>query len=125
MLQTAPTLGSQIGQFMERHRAESALCESEGLKSAMLAAALDCIISIDHEGRVREWNPAAESTFGYSRKEATGKELAELIVPPYLRDQHRRGLERYLETGKGPVKGKRIGIPPVRAGGREVPAGLT
>jgi PAS domain S-box-containing protein len=64
------------------------------LKSAMFETALDCIISMDHDGRVIEFNPAAERTFGYRRAEALGKELAELIIPPRLRERHRRGLAR-------------------------------
>ena len=54
----------------ERKRAEEKLRESEALKSAMFETALDCIISMDHDGRVIEFNPAAERTFGYRRAEA-------------------------------------------------------
>jgi PAS domain S-box-containing protein len=109
----------------ERKRAEEKLRESEALKSAMFETALDCIISIDHDGRVIEFNPAAERTFGYRRAEAMGKELAELIIPPRLREQHRRGLARYLATGEGPILGARIEMPAVRAGGAEFPVELS
>jgi PAS domain S-box-containing protein len=109
----------------ERKRAEEKLRESEALKSAMFETALDCIISIDHDGRVIEFNPAAERTFGYQRAEAMGKELAELIIPPRLREQHRRGLARYLATGEGPVLGTRIEMPAVRADGAEFPVELS
>jgi PAS domain S-box-containing protein len=102
-----------------RKLAEEKLRESEALKSAMFETALDCIISIDHAGRVIEFNPAAERTFGYRRAEAIGKELAELIIPPRLREQHRRGLARYLASGAGPILGKRIEMPAVRADGAE------
>src|SRR6187397_37525 len=54
--------------------------------SAMREAALDCIISIDQAGQVVDFNPAAETTFGYSRREVVGRELAELIVPPRFRE---------------------------------------
>jgi PAS domain S-box-containing protein len=51
-------------------------------------------VSLDVEGRVVEWNARAEETFGYSRSEALGSELAELIVPERYREQHRAGLRR-------------------------------
>ncbi|MDQ3199729.1 MAG: PAS domain S-box protein [Verrucomicrobiota bacterium] len=90
------------------------------LNHAILESALDCIITMDAEGIVQEWNPAAERTFGFSRAEAVGRELAELIIPPALRERHRQGLARYLETGKGPVLGKRIEIAGLHADGREL-----
>ncbi len=90
------------------------------LNRAILESALDCIITMDAEGIVQEWNPAAERTFGFTRAEAVGRELAELIIPPALRERHRKGLARYLETGKGPVLGKRIEIAGLHAEGREL-----
>jgi PAS domain S-box-containing protein len=93
---------------------------SEAVYRAILDSALDCIITMDADGRVREFNPAAERLFGYSRDEALGQELAELIIPPALRDQHRKGLARYLKTGEGPVLGRRIEINAMRRGGSEI-----
>ena len=66
---------------------------------ALLLAALDCVVTMDHAGHVVEWNPAAEHTFGWSAAEAAGREMAELIVPPSLRARHRDGLARYLAGG--------------------------
>ena len=66
---------------------------------AMLEAAHDAIVSMGADGVVLEWNPAAVRTFGYSREEAVGRELAELIVPPAQRVAHRAGLQRHLATG--------------------------
>jgi len=106
-------------------RAERALRESEALKTAMLEASPDAVISIDHRGHVLEWNPAAALTFGFPREAAMGTELAELIVPLRLRADHRAGLTRYLATGEGPVLGKRIELPALRADGSEFPAELT
>jgi PAS domain S-box-containing protein len=125
LLLALSVIGSQIGQFMERKEAERAVRESEARKSAVVEAALDCIITIDHEGNVVEFNPAAEQTFGYSAEEALGKELAELIVPPGLRDRHRDGLARYLATGEGPLLGNRFEFNGMRADGTEFPVELT
>jgi two-component system cell cycle sensor histidine kinase/response regulator CckA len=92
----------------------------EALNRAILDSALDCIITMDATGRVLEFNPAAERVFGFSRAEAVGQELAELIIPPVLRERHRRGLQHYLKTGEGPVLDRRIEIAAVRADGTEI-----
>src|ERR1700686_1516039 len=89
---------------VKRHPSEWA----ETLNRAILESALDCIITIDANGRVREFNPAAERVFGFSRAEAIGTELAELIIPVRMRERHRQGLAHYLKTGEGPLLGKRI-----------------
>lgn len=93
--------------------------------AAMLESALDCIITMDGNGRVIDFNPAAERTFGYTRTEATGRELAELIVPPALRDAHRHGLARHLATREAKVLGRRVELTAVRADGTELPVELT
>lgn len=90
------------------------------LNHAILESALDCIITMDAAGVVREFNPAAERTFGYTREQAVGRELASLIIPPALQERHRQGLARYLATGEGPVLGRRIEIPGLRADGSEI-----
>jgi PAS domain S-box-containing protein len=92
---------------------------------ALLAAALDCIILLDQEGKVVEFNPAAEQTFGYRRDEAIGKEMAQLLVPPALREAHRAGLARYLATGEIRLLGTRFEITGLRADGNEFPVELT
>ena len=92
----------------------------EMLYRGILDTALDCIITMGADGRILEFNPAAERTFGFSRSEAIGKELAELIIPPRMREQHRRGLAHYLKTGDGPVIGKRIEIAGLRKDGSEI-----
>ena len=78
-------------------------------------------MTIDQAGRVVEWNPAAEWTFGYLAEEAIGQEIAQLIIPPSLRQAHHQGMARYLESGEGPVLGNRIEITAMRCGGEEFP----
>jgi PAS domain S-box-containing protein len=111
-------------EIAEHRRAEEALRESEARKRAILESALDAIISIDHEGTIVEFNAAAEKVFGYSRAEVLGRQLAETIIPPSLRERHRRGVAHYLATGEGPVLGKRIEMPAMRANGTEFPVEL-
>jgi PAS domain S-box-containing protein len=125
LLDTLSVLGYQIGQVVERRRDFVALRGKEARHTAMLAAALDCVISMDHTGHVLEFNRAAERTFGYSAAEAVGRELAELIVPPSLRDEHRRGLARYLDTMTAEVLDQRVELTAMRADGTEFPVELT
>ena len=118
-------LGSQIGQFLERKRIEQAVQQSEARKAAILDAALDAIITMDHEGNVVEFNPAAETIFGYSRDEVLGREMAEMVIPEPLRERHRSGLAHYLVTGEAPLFGQRLELSALRKDGTEFPVELT
>ena len=103
---------------------ERELKRSEVRKAAIVDSALDCIVTIDHEGRITEFNPAAEHTFGYCRDEVLGRHLADVIIPPSLREKHRQGFAHYLATGEARVLGKRIEMTAVRADGSEFPVEL-
>ncbi len=108
----------------ERNRAELAIRRSEARKGSVLEAALDAIITMDHHGKIVEFNPAAERIFGFSRTDAVGHEMASLIIPEPLREAHRKGLAHFLATGEGPILGKRIEVMALRADGSEVPIEL-
>lgn len=106
-------------------RREAALRESEAQVRAVLEGALDAIVGMDASGLVNDWNQQAEATFGYTREEAIGRPLAELIIPPELREQHARGLERYFETGEGPLLNRRVEVEGQRKDGTRVPVELS
>ncbi|MBW8905966.1 MAG: response regulator [Betaproteobacteria bacterium] len=109
-------------QLEERVRERTRTLAREGArKDAILLTALDCIISMDERGRVAEWNPAAERTFGYTREEALGRDLADLILPERMRSPHRANLARYLATGEARLIGRRIEARASRRGGEEFP----
>ncbi len=118
-------VGLQIGQFIARRRAIDAEAAVKQLSNRMIEAAIDCIITIDQEGRVMEFNPAAERTFGYKRSEVLGKPMVDYIVPPDLRDAHRAGMARYLATGEAHLLGRRVDTRGHRADGSEFPLELT
>jgi PAS domain S-box-containing protein len=118
-------VGVQLGQVVERRRAEESHRASEQRYSAAVHAALDCVITMDHRGNVLEFNPAAERTFGYTREEAVGREMAGLIVPPDLREKHREGLARHLAGGPPRVLERRIEIDAMRSDGTRFPVELT
>ena len=95
---------------------------------AILDSALDAVITIDHLGRILEFNLAAEWTFGYPREEVLGRELAEVVIPPDHRDAHRHALTRWTEAGPGPgagtLLGRRIEVQAMRSDGSLFPAEL-
>ncbi len=98
--------------------------ESEMRNATVLEVALDCIITIDQRGCITDFNPAAEKTFGYKKSDVLGRPVSEVAIPPALRDSHHAGLARFLETGEGPVLGKRIEITALRRSGEEFPIEL-
>jgi PAS domain S-box-containing protein len=97
---------------------------SEARSRAVVRSALDCIITIDHQGRVTEFNPSAERTFGYSAQQALGRELAELVIPERYRDQHRQGLVRYYATNESTLMERRVDVLAMRSDGTEFPVEL-
>jgi PAS domain S-box-containing protein len=109
---------------IESGQREAELKRSEARKAAVLDSSVDCIVTIDHEGRITEFNPAAERTFGYRREEVVGRQLADVMIPPSLREAHRRGFVRYLATGGAAVLGRRVEMTAVRSDGSEFPVEL-
>src|SRR5258707_5766057 len=91
-------IGAEVGQFLARKRFEQEIRFSEARKAGMMEAALDCIITTDQDGRIVEFNPAAERTFGYRRREVLGREMAELIIPEAQRAEDRLGPARDTKT---------------------------
>jgi len=104
---------------------EQELKRSEVHKAAILDSSPDCVVAIDHEGRITEFNPAAELSFGYPRSDVLGKPLADVIIPPSLREKHRAGFARYLSTGASKLLGRRLEMTAICADGREIPVELT
>jgi diguanylate cyclase (GGDEF)-like protein/PAS domain S-box-containing protein len=105
--------------------ASAARAEEAGeLRAAMLRSALDCVICMDQMGRIVDFNEAAERTFGYTREEAIGRDLAELIVPPELRQAHREGLRRFVENGETRLIGQRVELTGMRADDTRFPVEL-
>gem|GEM_PF-958741 len=120
-----PAFTAFIRDITDRKAADEALRQSESRKAAVLETALDAIVSIDSENKVIEWNPAAERIFGYSRELAMGRDMAELIVPRSNLEVRRKGLARFLQSGRGRMLGHRIEVMAMRANGAEFPVELT
>ena len=92
----------------EQRRNEAAMRQSDARNRAVLTTSLDAIITMDHQGRVVEFNPAAERVFGYAHDKVIGQDLAELIIPARFRDPHRQGMVRFRATGKARVLDQRL-----------------
>lgn len=108
----------------EQERAERELKDSEEKLRKILHNAIDAVITIDDQGIIREWNLQAELIFEYTAEEAIGKTLEETIIPTQHRKSHHKGMQRFRETGHGPVLNQKIEITALRKSGEEFPVEL-
>jgi len=122
-LETALTRLQQ--EIVQRTAYESALLAEKEHFHATLENTTDAFIEIDEQGQVVSWNQAAETTFGWSRQEAIGNNLAELIIPPSLRAAHHAGLGRFVRTGVPRMMGQRVEVKACRKDGSTFPIELT
>ena len=98
--------------------------EVEARQGTILEAAHDAIFTIDQNLNIREFNPAAEQMFGYSRKDILGRNI-ELLLPPADRAPQLSAFSRYLTNGDGPLARRRLELTSLRADGTEFPVELT
>jgi len=80
---------------------------------------------MDGDGNIVEWDDASEAIFGWTRNEALGARLSELIIPEHQRAMHEFGLTRYKATGQGKFIGKPIEIVTLNRSGAEVAVSIT
>ena len=110
-----------VGRDMtESRRAQETLRESARLARGIINTALDAFVQMDDQGTISDWNSQAENIFGWTRDEAVGAKLSELIIPHVHRDAHTGGLERFLRTGEGNILGRRFEIEAMRRDGKEI-----
>ncbi len=121
MRETADRTAALEQEVRIRQLAEQDARDSRARSDAILDVALDCVILMDESGRVAQFNPAAERTFGYGASEAVGRDLADLIVPDEHRAAHREGLARYFKTGQSSVLNRRLELTAKRKSGEVFP----
>ncbi|MBC8063472.1 MAG: PAS domain S-box protein, partial [Chlorobia bacterium] len=92
--------------------------------AAIVELALDAVVSMDSHGLVQAWNSMAETSFGWSKEEAIGEVLANLIIPEESRTSHFAGLAHFLSTGEGPILGKRLEVEAIHRNGQRFPIEL-
>lgn len=118
-------VGVQLGRAVERSRAARAVADGEERLRQMIESASDAFVAMDAGGLVVDWNPAAESLFGWSRTEALGRRVADTIIPVRYRFAHDQGLARYFDTGEAPVFNRRLELEALHRDGREVTVELS
>lgn len=106
------------------HEKEKQVIESEDRIRRIVEHALDSVVMMDAAGVIIDWNPQAEETFGWSREEALGQTVVELIIPPQLREAHCQGLATFHSTGRGRIINQRIESTALRRDGSEFPVEL-
>jgi PAS domain S-box-containing protein len=92
---------------------------------ALVETAMDAILVMDERGRVLLWNPAAERIFGYSRAEAVGTLLIDLVVEERFQAFLWQELSTFLETGQSALLGKTTEIWAKRKNGQVFAAEFT
>jgi diguanylate cyclase (GGDEF)-like protein/PAS domain S-box-containing protein len=92
---------------------------------AVIATAQEAFLSTEEDGTITQWNPEAERLFGWSRTEALGREVTELIVPERNRARYWENMRRFLNSQDGPILDRRMEIPVLRRDGTEVPVELS
>lgn len=112
-------------EMSRRVDAERNLNDVTARLHALLATANDAVITIDEHSHVIDWNNAAERMFGFSRSDAIGQVLTELIIPPGHRKHHNAGIERFLRDGTAQIFNRRVETKALRRGGEEFDAELS
>jgi PAS domain S-box-containing protein len=96
----------------------------DGLR-LLLQTTLDAVVVMTAAGTIADWNDRAITVFGWTREEAVGRLMSDLIIPQRYREAHQHGLKRYLQTGKAVVLGRRIEVSGLRKNGEEFPLELS
>jgi PAS domain S-box-containing protein len=109
----------------ERKQIEYALRQNEMRTRSIIDTANDAFVAIDAADVIKDWNPQAELTFGWTREEAMGRNLAETIIPPAHREAHLEGLHRYVLTGEGPMLNRRVELEALHQDGHRFPVEMT
>ena len=109
----------------ERRAAERQLEHGRTVLQTMLGSSLDAVVAFDVDGRTLEWNPAAERTFGYTREQAIGADLIDLVGSPDLAPVFRSEMRRYREFGVAWPLNERVEVAARRADGTEFPLELS
>ncbi len=108
-----------------RNAAERISRENEKKMRAVIDGALDAILTIDEDGRLVEFNPAAERMFRYKREQVLGRNISEVIIPARFRKAHDEGHQRFVRTREKHMFNQRIELIAMRADETEFPVELT
>ena len=117
-VETEPAAASAASLSLDGAR--RALEDASRRTRQLIDTANDAVVSIDHRSVIVDWNRTAETMFGWSREEAVGRILTDLIVPPQHREAHHRGLGRFLaERSQQGILNRRVETTALARDGRE------
>ncbi len=108
----------------DERAAQQSVRESDARKRAILDTALDCILTVDRDGKIIELNAACEQMLGCDRDRLLGRELAEAMIPEAGRVAYREMMAKFL-AGSDSTMDRRTEIVGARCDGIEFPAELT
>jgi len=94
-----------MAMFRRSIRAEHEAGDARNRLEEVISTSFDAILAADIDGRLIEYNGAAERIFGYARDEAIGHDMADLIIPDHLKQAHAIGMQRYRATKERRVVG--------------------
>lgn len=115
-----------IGEdISDRKRAEDALKESEEKFHSIAEVAQDAVTMLGANGKLIYWNHAAERIFGYTKDEAYGQNLHKLLMPPRYYERATKALERFWQTGDGPLIGQTVEVEALHKDGHEFPVEIS
>lgn len=120
---TSNLLGEHLQQELKSEH--SRFTEVQERCQLTIDAALDAVIMFNDRSQITEWNKQAEHTFGWTRQEALGQSLAELIIPERFRAEHLRRLQHFDQTGTATIKNQRVEMSGIRRNGEEFPIELS
>lgn len=97
---------------------------AQALLHSLIEATQDAVITIDRQGCIDIFNPAAERIFGYSRAEVVGRDVTLLMSAPYV-SEHANYIERYERTGERRAIGRLRTVAAQRKNGQVFPIELS
>ncbi len=110
-----------VRDLSEREAHKREMAAQMALHQAITESSLDALVTIDGQGMIKEFSPAAVKLFGYDREFAIGRGLTETIIPKAAAKDHAEGMRRYHETGHGPIIGERIQVEAQHREGHLIP----
>jgi len=120
-----PAVEREVRAAVERKAARAAQGEYLRRLGSIFDSALDAVVTMGGDGVITDWNPMAETIFGWPRSEAVGRLVSETIIPLRYRGAHKYGLRNFLATGEGPVLNKRLELAALHRDGHEFPIELS
>jgi PAS domain S-box-containing protein len=109
-----------VRDVTQRKKMQEDLLESEQMARGIIDTSLDAFLQLDESGVIVDWSPKAENLFGWSRAEAIGERVRDLIVLPENREVHSERLAQFLQDADGRTQGRRYEAVSLRRDGKVI-----